>query len=273
MIKKTGIVATSEVDAHGETFSREALEQLVRQMNTSYLPLGIEHDPREPSVGRVAAARLVTRQDGILMVEADMEIFEDGETVPLAMDSREIPLEPAPAGDILVKFDRSYAVSAERKTLVDELAQTIGARTNQEFKKAVDPISVLTIVGSFAAGAMASGFLKRIGEDAYEAFKAKLKQIFSSKPSAKEQLLVFLYAVNMDGVPINVEVILTNPSPDEIAAYFSGGTAELQRQVVEHVQPGLGIRQITYSFRDGKLNLEFAVRKDAVPLRPARRGG
>jgi len=273
MIKRTGIVASSEVDAHGDTFSREALEQLVHQMNSSFLPLGIEHDPREPSVGRVAAARLVTRKDGVLLVEADMEIFEEGEVIPLGTEAREIPLEPVPRDGILVKYDRPYAVSDERKALVEELAKIAGARTNQEIKKSVDPISVLTIVASFSAVAIASGFLKKIGEDAYELFKAKLKQIFSSKPSAKDQLLVFIYTINMDGIPINVEVILTNPTPDEIVAYFSSGTADLQRSIAEYVQPALGIRQVTYSFHDGRLNLEFAIRKDAVPLRPARCGG
>jgi hypothetical protein len=209
------------------------------------------------------------------MVEADMEIFEDGDVVPLVVDSREMPLERPPTAGILVKYDRPYAISPDRKALVEELAQIAGARANQEFKKSVDPVSALTIVASFAVGAIASGFLKKIGEDGYELFKAKLKQLFSSKPPGpgKDQLLIFLYAVDVDSVPVNVEVILTNPTPDEIAAYFSSGAAELQGLIKDHVQPSLGIRQVTYSFRDGKLHLEYAVRKDAVPLLPARRSG
>jgi hypothetical protein len=79
---------------------------MAEQINSSYFPVNIEHDPRTPTVGRVLAARVITREDGVTMVEADMEIFEDGDVVPLGAESREMPLERQPPDAILVKYDR-----------------------------------------------------------------------------------------------------------------------------------------------------------------------
>jgi hypothetical protein len=55
----------------------------------------------------------------------------------------------------------------------------LGARAVEESKKALEPVSVLTI----GVGLVAAGFLKKLGEDAYVALKEKLKAVFSKANS------------------------------------------------------------------------------------------
>ena len=79
MKKIKGIYATSNVDNHGKAFSVEALKMLVEQINNSYMPMGVEHDPRIPPIGRIISAKLIKRDDGSYAVEGISEIFEEGD--------------------------------------------------------------------------------------------------------------------------------------------------------------------------------------------------
>lgn len=270
MKRKTGVFATSSVDAHGDTFTREHLEQLVAESNKVWMPLVIEHDPRIEPVGRMTSARLITRADGVHLAEGEYEMFEEGDVIPLSDDDREIPLETLNPDQMLIHYDRPYAQSAERFALVKELADAAGAQTQQDFKKSQDPISVLT-VATFVGGAIAAGFLSKLAGDAYELFKRKLKQLFAS-PDEKDRLLIFLFVTEREGVAINVQVILTNPTSEDIDTFLAAGTTLLQEAFEAHFDSSLGIRQMTYEYSARQLRLRFAVRKDAVPMLPRRRG-
>ena len=57
-------MATTHVDRHGERLTRSALESLVRQLRANYIPIGFEHDPRFPPLGRMIDATVVELPDG-----------------------------------------------------------------------------------------------------------------------------------------------------------------------------------------------------------------
>jgi hypothetical protein len=260
MKQMTAVLATSALDADGDQLSEQSLQGLVDQMNDSWMPVTLEHDPRRPPVGRVVSAKLVHRPDELLAVEGELELFEVGDEVLLSEDRKESDIER----DFAVMFDRSYGDPADRAD-VEELAKILGGRLKQEFKKSVDPISVLTVFGLWAISQFAGGFVQKLGADGAEAFKAVLKRIFT-KAKAGERLLQFKFAFERDGVSGVATVILTDPKPEEIDALLSDGLAQLSASLARDFDGELGIRQVTYKYRDRTLEFSFALRRDAVPV-------
>jgi hypothetical protein len=57
--------------------TRQAIEDLVEQMQTTPTPVNIEHDPTVPPVGRTVGGKLVELGDGECAAEHEFEIFED----------------------------------------------------------------------------------------------------------------------------------------------------------------------------------------------------
>lgn len=261
----TGTLVTSAIDRHGDCLTEGALQGMVEQINSRWITVGVEHDPRIAPIGRIRAAKLVHR-DGEVAVEGEMELFEPGDRVPLASDRAEREIHRYEPGEMVVQYDRTYR-TPEGTADVAELTKILGARAVEESKKALDPVSVLTIgVGFFAAG-----FLKKLGEDAYGALKEKLQAIFSKAESqSHDRFLSFRFMFEKDGVNGVAEVILTNPSPEEIDSFLSDGLAQLSESIQSAFDPGLGMRELTYEYRERTLQLQFAVRLDAVPLFPKR---
>ena len=56
---------------------------MVDQVKTAYIPMGIEHDPRIPPLGRVITAEITHLPDGEYALDAKVEVFEEGDVVPL----------------------------------------------------------------------------------------------------------------------------------------------------------------------------------------------
>ncbi len=266
MRRETGVLATSAVDRHGERFSEGALQSMVDQVNSRWVSVGVEHDPRHPPAGRVVAARLVRRSDEVL-VEGEFELFEEGDVIPLSQERADFDND-RPRG-FGVAFDRSYREPGDRAD-IDELAKLLRGSAEEEFKKSVEHVSILTVLALFALHEFAGGFLQKFGTDAYDALKAALKRLVSRR-KARERLLVFRVAFEKDGVPGVANVILTNPTPNEIESFLSEGVAQLPASLDSDFASELGTRVVTYDYRDRTLQLRFGVRRDGVPLFPKTR--
>ncbi|MCH7575222.1 MAG: hypothetical protein IIA59_08870 [Candidatus Marinimicrobia bacterium] len=261
-----GILANSKVDRHGEVLTPDSLREMVEQINTQYVPMTIEHDPRNPPVGRIVGAELVELEDGAVEVNGISEIFELNDVTELKDDSREIPTR-ATSDDLLhIMSDHSYQ-GKSAKILIKEISNLFGSEEMEEAKKSLEPLSVLSILGMFTAGAVATGFLSKLGADGYDLFKKKLKNIFSSDLRvATEQLLLFSIALDKEGTVIVIEIIMTNPDSDEIERFMNAGLKDIDTIFMAHVDISSGIRKIVYEYKDGTLILKFGVRKDGVPL-------
>jgi hypothetical protein len=261
----TAILATSAIDRHGECLSEGALQGMVDQINTRWITVGIEHDPRIAPVGRIRGANLV-RREGEIAVEGKIELYEPGDKIPLDVSRGEREIDRYEPGEVVVQYDRTYR-TPEGGADVAELAKLLNARAVEESKKAFDPVSVLLI----GLKLFAAGFLKKFGEDTYSALKERLKASFSrAKPQSQDRLLIFRCTFEKEGVSGVAEVILTNPSSEEIDSFLSGGLAQLSNSIQSTFDPTLGMRELNYEYRNGNLELKFAVRLDGVPLFPTR---
>ncbi|MFM8294731.1 MAG: hypothetical protein ACKN9E_09325, partial [Microcystaceae cyanobacterium] len=55
----------------------EVIVEFARQYSQEYMPLTIEHDIRNPPVGRVVSAEVIVLNDGTHLLQGEAEIFEE----------------------------------------------------------------------------------------------------------------------------------------------------------------------------------------------------
>jgi len=266
MIIRRGILATTHLDLHGERMAISALHQLAECINSGYLPFGVQHDPRIAPVGRVVSAVVKQLADGEYGVEGLMEIFEPGDEIRLESDSREIPILGVEGESLVIEYDRNFA-DPEDQALIKRIAGLFGTRPQQQVKKALEPISILIIVGSFALASIASGFLNKLGADGFDALKSALKDLFRrDRVSKRENLLMLKAIVSGEDHEIEVDVVLTNPTGAQIDTFFKTGLAELDRVLPRYWDMRSGVKRIVYKYQEESLSFSFGVRKDGVPL-------
>src|SRR4030065_241004 len=151
MKKLPARLTSTHIDRHNDRMALSALESLVTHINTAYLPVGIEHDPRIPPVGRIASAEIKELEDGEYAVDAILDIFESGDIIELTDSKRLLPIHENIVGELHISYDRNFR-NAEDQILIKEIGELFDARPQEEMKKALDPITVLTIGGAFLRG-------------------------------------------------------------------------------------------------------------------------
>lgn len=256
---------TTHVDKHNERISVDALDDFVNLVNQQYIPVGVEHDPRIPPVGRVISAQIEKLPDGEFAVDGIAEIYEEGQEIEFKDDGREIPIE-LPSEGITISPDRSYLQPNDKELLI-ELEKLVNGEIRPQVKKSVEPISILIIAASFVAGGIAQGFLGKIGEDAWEKLKGKIHELVNSKTRIeKDRLLVFEFTVDLKDNPLCLETILSNPSESEIRKFLENGLAQLDEKTNRFFQHRHYLRKVVFEYKDNKLKVIFGLRKDGVPL-------
>lgn len=229
--------------------------------------MGVEHDPRIPPIRRIVDARLREREDGEYEVVGIVEMFDSLESDPPVIDGRPFPVREPESKTPQLIYDRSYRGNEDQR-IIEEAAEILNSQPIEEGKKSFEVLSALTIAGSFALGAIASGFFKTLGEDANEALKSKIKELLNRKKSERDEYLFrFNPTIEIDDRLVEVDVILTNPSEDDIESFFEDGLRELDDIVPNHVQDE-DVKKIVYEYEDKSVILKFGVRKDCVPLTP-----
>jgi hypothetical protein len=73
----TGIASTTDVDAHGDAFAKEALDSMATQIRSRFIPHLLEHDPNR-QVGVILDGRVEQLEDGEFALLVVACIF-DGE--------------------------------------------------------------------------------------------------------------------------------------------------------------------------------------------------
>ena len=257
------VLATTHLDNHNQRFSRQALESMVKQINKQYVPMGIEHDPRVPPIGRAISAKPEQADDGEYRVVATTEVFEAGDEIPLKNDGREIPLHRYDETPTII-FDRSYK-NPEDKKILEDIVNHVSGELQEEGKKALDPVSVLI----FAFAGIAAGFLNQSGSDLYDSFKNKMKKLLASKRTSElEHLVVFRAVIKRNDYFVQVDTYLTNPRDEDFDYFLAEGLKRLDIIVPELIERNEDLRKYVFECENEKLTLKFAVRKDEIPFMP-----
>lgn len=255
---------TTHVDAHDERFALSALEDGRRSTREYYVPVWFEHDPRLPPIGRIIDAEIVEMDDGEYALEATYELFDSDGPVPYKRDRR-MQTKDLSKGEFFLSFDQNMTTEQDQGS-IKTIADAFGVEPQFEGKKALDPISVLTIGGAFVAGGIASGFLKSLGADLYAVVKEKVKEIMSRrKDGEQDKLFKFHSTILINGRSVDVDVIMTNPSPADIDSFFDSGINELDH-LISHYLNDPSVARIVLDYQSRSLQIKFGVREDCAPL-------
>lgn len=265
-------MATSHVDLLGDRLTREALEGMARQTKDWYIPYMYNHDIRYPPLGRAVSAELIQLQDGEYGLQLTTQIFEPSDSPQsLTGDGRRMVVREGEIETIGILYDRTFRDKAGLD-LLDELAALLPPQGEpREYeKKGLELVGTLTILaGTFVVGAIAKGFFSKLGSDAYE----KLKKAFISyyrKKVPSEQVLDFCFLIREDGNPLEIHVLLVNPSEQSVRQLFALKFDSLDDTLRSLPLAETDVARIVFEFEEHRLVLRHAVRSDCVPLAFAR---
>ena len=265
----SGILTTTHIDKQNEKMSLSALESMVEQSNRYYIPITVEHDPRIAPIGRIKSTQIKKLEDGEYGVEGIFEMFESGEEIQLDLnDPREMRIDEHYDKYLDIKYDISYNNPDDQKLIAD-INNILKSEVEPQYhtKKSIEPISILTIGGVFILGGITSGFLNKIGADAWDSLKENLKELFRKKKvEENEKLLCFEFTIENDGYRINTEIILTNPNDDDIDDFFENGLKNIDKILPNYFDSNTGLKRIVMEYSDETIDVKFGVRKDGVPL-------
>lgn len=257
--------ATTNVDSHGEMLTEAALEQMAKHIASAFLPFGIEHDPRIPPIGRIAQASVVANGAGFAL-QGTIEVFEDGDQPPVPEPSRPTLLRWSKDDQPSIIDDRSFRGSEDQEVM-GLLRQTLGASAHTERKKAAEAIAIITLAVKGLGTILGTGFVAKIGEDAWDAAKPHLKRLFRIKRPAPAQLFVIEHTVELGGRNRRVDVILSDPSDEDIEALTQRRLKPIEGATLRALEGFPEIVRLVFSFSDaaGPV-LQYGVLSSGFPI-------
>src|SRR5690348_12987140 len=267
MAQYEATIANTRLDRQGERLAKESLLLIVESINKHYIPVGIEHDPRQAPIGRVLSAFVRDCEDGEHEVIATFEIFDESPAEDCSKANREVVPIDFDSPGIVISRDWTHR-HADDLSIIHEIAIALGTEASYQAKKSADPISVISLTGAFLLGGIASGFLNKVGSDAWDSIILNLKKITrKSKHRQGEQLFVFRSILEFEHQIIEVETIITDPSDEDIECFFGKGLTQLDIVCPYYVVNSPNLRRLVFSCESQKIALLYGVRSDCVAVR------
>lgn len=261
------VIATSRVDRHGDLITVEALREAEDRLRQGYLPVLFNHDPRVPPLGRAVDAEVRQTEDGSFQLVGKTEIFEPGDDLPFDPDGRRMIVREFESDKLTLVADRSYTAAEDWESL-EALSEELDAGLERFEKKALEPISVLLLAVTGAAAAFASGFLNKMGGDAWDAAKPRLTKLLGRRRDDREEFLfIFEVLLVREEGPLSVQCTLTSPTEDEMERFWSDGLEQLEQQLPPVLAAGPKVSRVVLHYQNGAVVPGFAVRSDCVPLK------
>jgi hypothetical protein len=131
-------------------------------------------------------------------------------------------------------------------------------------KKAAEPLSAIVIVVG-AVGVIATGFLKKLGEDLYQKVKERLKATAKPRPERERLLAIRMDVAAPAGRSVTVEVILSNPTDSDVESLMTSGLAAVEAVVERTLADSPTAAEVVVEVVDKKPALLYSVRSDGVP--------
>lgn len=258
-------LSSTQLDAHRHMMTREALESAAEVFKTHSIQMGYEHDPRHAPLGRFVEAWVEDLPSGISVLKARGELFEPDDALPEEI-GKPIVEKHHSGGPLRLALDMSYQ-GREFDDDITSLSAVLGSKPQLELKKAVEPLSILILSGTFVLGAIASGFIGSIGSDAYGLLKTKLKAMLAKQRNrTKEQLLVFEFTISHQGNRVAVHTIVTNPDDTAIDGMLGNAVYELDKIHPDLFSERHHLGRLVYMYEQGKLSFLYGVREDGYPV-------
>jgi hypothetical protein len=258
------VMMTTHRDAHGDQLDGQTLREFAEQIKTAYLPLWTHHDPRIPPHGRVVDAYVERHPDDELALIGVVEEFESGPRPPLDT-ARAMKIDKLPV-DLLISVDRTYR-DKQSQALLSDLASILHVPIRPESKKALEPLSVLTLAATAVLGGIAGGFAARFGEDIYEQVKKKLALLFARRREKSDDF-VFRYRAEIvvGGRIVEVDFLATAPSEAQIDRIFKTHLAIADAKLMSYLPAHPDVRRVVFDASAAELKFSYAIRADVYPI-------
>jgi hypothetical protein len=250
----------------------EVIVESAKQHNEEYIPVTVGHDIRKPPIGRVCSAEVVVLDDGTHLLQGEAEIFEESDNFESIPKSEKVIKIRAEEVDTFQAFgNQTFEEDEDVAELYKQLRELGGGDPDQAHREdSIEPLSLLIIgFGIFAIQGISNGFFSKLGEDLYEVLKLKLKKIFEKKSlKQKENLLQFQFFVKSNaGRTIEVNVVITNPSQEDVDGFFDYVPAMLDAMLLELPLDNLDLCRIVFSYKFTQLELLYVLRSDGLPIK------
>jgi len=242
---------------------------MMNAINSYVMPMSFNHDPRFPPLGRISDARIVERSDGEYELIGTIETYD--EVPEYDNNGKKLAMPPYRDHKCHIMYDRSYR-DDESMNAIREIAHYMNTKPQFEVKKALEPISILTIIASIAIGSYFKGFFGKLGEANAQAIINNIKKLVAKKEKQKDRLVVLKVYSEHKARFIEVNVIASNPIESDVDVLFSIVLKNIDEILPEFIEKLDNVRILTYLFEENKLYFAYAVRDDGIPLLVHRRG-
>lgn len=158
-----GIMATTGVDIHGESFDLQGLIDAANRINNKSLWARFMHDPTIQPAGRIIAAKVFRspRNDEYVMAGVmgqyatdDLPTFADVGITGVTISSPNPEVLSRLKGVVgapVLGFDTNDFDEAIITKALREAPSSLGLRTERHFRKSLDPLSIITLTVSLTA--------------------------------------------------------------------------------------------------------------------------
>lgn len=250
----------------------EVIVEFAKQHNEEYISVTMGHDIRKPPIGRVCSAEVVVLDDGTHLLQGEAEIFEESDDFESIPKSEKVIKIWAEEVDRFQAFgNQTFEEDEDIAELYKQLRELGSGDPNRAYREdSIEPLSLLIIgFGIFAIQGISNGFFSKLGEDLYEALKLKLKNIFEKKSlKHKENLLQFQFFVNSNaGKIIEVNVVITNPSQEDVDGFFHYVPAMLDTMLLGLPLDDLDLCRVVFSYKFTQLELLYVLRSDGLTIK------
>jgi hypothetical protein len=249
----------------------EVIVESAKQHNEEYIPVTIGHDIRKPPIGRICSAEVVVLDDGTHLLQGEAEIFEESDDFnSISRSEKVVKIRAEEVDTFQALGNQTFEEDEDVVDLYEELRELSRGEHDQAYREdSIEIISLLIIgFGVFALQGISNGFFSKLGEDLYETLKLKLKKIFEKKSlKQSESVLQFQFFIyNYGGRAIEVNVVITTPSQQDLDGFFTFVPTMLESVLSSLPLDDLDVCRIVFSYEFTQLKILYALRSDGVPI-------
>jgi hypothetical protein len=220
-IIKGQIIASTELDSHGERLTRDQLEDFLQQFPDPHI-INDSHDLSRPPIAIGYNKRIDNISNGIAVLKIDIEVINEdtfqkhgGFSISYSRNTIRVGVGD-PIFNILInprQFD--FESTARGAIPLVRLGTTIDIIERIEKAELLqDAIIIISLLGMYSAAQVVRGFFNAAGADIFRYFK---KLIRRDNPSAPTEMHIHL-ELNINQFPIKVILIdKSNVTSKELA--------------------------------------------------------
>jgi hypothetical protein len=253
---KGQIIASTEIDRHGEKLTKEQLKNLYDQIPEEKIT-GQHHDSTKKPIGKSYNKRFVTLDNGEYAIKTDIDIydeeaFQNHGGMSISYLGQRITLDPNKKPDIEVYFNPLGYKTDDIKSFIEITNDDIQIDGRELKQKAVEP-SVIMIL-KFASISIAAGFFGKMGSDLYDSLKNKMKKLANQRKLEKKDTMYHItYDLKVNNSKVNV---LFEIAPQNL--YFVDDNDYSPEYIKEYIKKSLDktdVRKIAFRIQEEKPHL------------------